>query len=312
MSAAGNGADRNPVDWIAVDWGTSAVRAWVIGADGTVIAARHGDRGMGGLARDGFEPALLELVGDALPAQGAVPVICCGMLGARQGWAEAPYAAVPCAPPSIDRATRVATADPRLAVHILPGIRQDRPADVMRGEETQIAGYLARDPSFDGVLCLPGTHTKWAHISAGEVVSFRTFMTGEIFALMSRSSVLRHGLDPDGWDDAAFAAAVGDALSRPAGFAAELFSIRAAGLLHDQPGAAATARLSGLLIGLELAGARPHWLGQDVRVVGSGRIAQAYATALAAQGAPVQRVDGDDMALKGLAAARAVLTRGTP
>ncbi|MGS4947751.1 2-dehydro-3-deoxygalactonokinase [Meridianimarinicoccus sp. RP-17] len=312
MTGAASGADRNPVDWIAVDWGTSAVRAWVMAADGTVIAARHGDRGMGGLSRDGFEPALLDLVGDALPAHGTVPVICCGMLGSRQGWAEAPYAAVPCAPPGIERATRVATLDRRLDVHILPGIRQDRPADVMRGEETQIAGYLAGDPGFDGVLCLPGTHTKWAHISAGEVVSFRTFMTGEIFALLSQSSVLRHGLDLDGWDDAAFETAVGDAMSRPAGFAAELFSLRAAGLLHDLPGPAATARLSGLLIGLELAGARPHWLGQDVRVIGSGRIAQAYRSALAAQGAPVKLVEGDDMVLKGLAAARAAFAGGTP
>lgn len=303
-----NGADRNPVDWIAVDWGTSALRAWMLDAGGTVIAARHGDQGMGGLARDGFEPALLALVGDALPPRGSVPVICCGMLGSRQGWAEAPYAAVPCVPPGIDRATRVATEDPRLDVHILPGIKQDRPADVMRGEETQIAGFLAGDPGFDGVLCLPGTHTKWAHISAGEVVSFRTFMTGEIFALLSRSSVLRHGLDPAGWDDAAFETAVGDAMSRPQGIGAELFSIRAAGLLHDLPGAAATARLSGLLIGLELAGSRPHWLGQDVRVVGSGRIARAYAAALAAQGAPVTLADGDDMVLNGLAAARAALT----
>jgi 2-dehydro-3-deoxygalactonokinase len=311
MSGAMNGADRNPVDWIAVDWGTTALRAWVMAADGTVIAACHGDKGMGGLARDGFEPALLDLLGDVLPASGPVPVICCGMLGSRQGWAEAPYAAVPCAPPSIDRATRVATRDPRLDVFILPGIKQERPADVMRGEETQIAGYLAGDPGFDGVLCLPGTHTKWAHISAREVVSFRTFMTGEIFALLSRSSVLRHGLDPDGWDDAAFETAVGDALSRPAGLAAELFSIRAAGLLHDLPGAAATARLSGLLIGLELAGARPHWLGQDVRVIGSVRIARAYAAALAAQGAPVTLVDGDDMVLKGLAAARAALKGST-
>jgi 2-dehydro-3-deoxygalactonokinase len=306
-----NGADRNPVDWIAVDWGTSAVRAWALAADGTVIAARHGTQGMGGLAPDGFEPALLDLVGDALPAHGAVPVVCCGMLGSRQGWAEAPYAAVPCVPPGIDRATRVATRDPRIDVHILPGIKQDHPADVMRGEETQIAGYLAGDPGFDGVLCLPGTHTKWAHISAGEVVSFRTFMTGEIFALLSRQSVLRHGLDPAAWDDAAFATAVGDAMSRPAGFAAELFSLRAGGLLHDLSGAAATARLSGLLIGLELAGARPHWLGLAVRVVGSGRIARAYASALAEQGAPVDLVEGDDMVLNGLAAARAAMTGRT-
>jgi hypothetical protein len=73
----------------------------------------------------------------------------------------------------------------------------------MRGEETQIAGFLAQNPGFDGVLCLPGTHTKWVHISAGEVVSFRSFMTGELFATVGPHSVLRHSVG-EGWDDAAF------------------------------------------------------------------------------------------------------------
>lgn len=298
------------LDWIAVDWGTSTLRVWAMGPNG-VLQARSSDRGMGGLTPQGFEPALLAVVQDWLPASGSVPVICCGMLGARQGWAEAPYAAVPCPPPGLDRATRVTTKDSRLDVRILPGIRQDAPADVMRGEETQIAGYLSDQPEFDGILCLPGTHTKWAHISAGEVVSFRTFMTGEIFALLSQASVLRHGLRPDGWDEAAFAGGVDDALSRPQTVAAEMFSIRAAGLLHDLPGAQATARLSGLLIGMELGGARPYWLGQDIRVIGNGRVARAYEAALAAQGAFVQRVEGDDMVLKGLTAAHAALSETT-
>ncbi|MEO0743952.1 MAG: 2-dehydro-3-deoxygalactonokinase, partial [Pseudomonadota bacterium] len=154
------------VAWIAVDWGTSHLRAWLMARDGAVLDRRSSDDGMGGLARDGFAPALHALVGDALPA----PVLACGMVGSRQGWAEAPYAAVPCAPPTIHAAVTVPGAD----VRILPGVKQDSPADVMRGEETQIAGFLARTPGFDGVICLPGTHTKWAHISAGEIVSFRT------------------------------------------------------------------------------------------------------------------------------------------
>ena len=290
-------------DWLAVDWGTSHLRVWLMGPGGTVLDQRRSDRGMGNLARGQFEPALLALVEDALPAGGPLPVIVCGMAGSRQGWAEAPYASVPCAPPSITAAVAVETADPRLTVFIVPGIKQVAPPDVMRGEETQIAGFLAETPGFDGVLCLPGTHTKWAHISAGEVVSFRTFMTGEVFALLEQASVLRHSVTGGDWVDAAFAAAVEDAMSRPATVAAELFSIRAGALLEGTGAGASRARLSGLLIGLELAGARPYWLGQDIRVVGAGGIAGAYHAALAAQGASVATVAGEGMVLRGLRAA---------
>ncbi|MBV2358355.1 2-dehydro-3-deoxygalactonokinase [Thalassococcus sp. CAU 1522] len=288
--------------WIAVDWGTSSLRVWLMDAQGGVIRRHDSDQGMSRLGRADYEPALLDLVGDALPDGTSVPVLVCGMAGSRQGWAEAAYAATPCKPPALSQATRVTTADPRLDVRILPGIKQDRPADVMRGEESQIAGVFARHPDFDGVVCLPGTHCKWVQVSAGEVVSFRTFMTGEIFALLSRHSVLRHSVD-DGWDDDAFAESVAHALSRPAGLAADLFTLRAEGLLHGLSPANAHARLSGLLIGLELAGARPYWLGQQVMVVGATGIARAYSNALAAQGLSPLQTDAEDITLAGLTAA---------
>ena len=182
----------------------------------------------------------------------------------------------------------------------------DSPADVMRGEETQIAGFLARNPGFDGVICLPGTHTKWAHVSAGEIVSFRTAMTGEMFALLSAHSVLRHSMG-QGWDAEAFATGVDQTLSRPESLAASLFSLRAEGLLADLPGDAARARLSGLLIGAELAAMRPYWLGQAVALVGAEALSAAYATALKAQGVPTQMADAEDMTLAGLTAAYAQL-----
>ena len=127
------------------------------------------------------------------------------MAGARGAWIEAPYATVPC-PPRPAAFTPPPTRDPRLAVRILPGLRQDEPPDVMRGEETQIAGLLAAEPGFDGVACLPGTHTKWCHVSAGEVVSFASYMTGEIFALLASQSVLRKTVAPDGWSEPDFLA----------------------------------------------------------------------------------------------------------
>lgn len=289
-------------EWIAVDWGTSNLRAWAMGPEGPLAEAQSED-GMGKLSREAFEPALLRLIAPWLGA-GAVPVIACGMVGSRQGWAEAPYRAVPCPPVLPGALVAVATQDARLRVMILPGLKQARPADVMRGEETQIAGALALFPGFDGIFCLPGTHSKWAHVSAGEVVSFQTFMTGEMFALLSGQSVLRHGLGAEGWDDAAFDAGVAEAIARPERLAARLFTLRAEGLLENLPAPQARARLSGLLIGAELAGARAYWLGQRVMLVGASRLSAAYARALASQGLAATTIDAGACTLAGLAAAR--------
>ncbi|NBZ86174.1 2-dehydro-3-deoxygalactonokinase [Stagnihabitans tardus] len=293
------------MNWIAVDWGTSNLRAWAMGPDGPVA---HGEspKGMGKLAPHEFEAALLELVEPWL--DGKTLVLACGMVGARQGWREATYRAVPCTPTDALGLTRVETTDPRLDVRIAPGLSQSRPADVMRGEETQLAGALALHPAFDGVFCLPGTHSKWAQVSAGEVTSFQTFMTGELFALLSTQSVLRHSM-AEGWDDAAFDEGLSEALSRPDRIAARLFSLRAEGLLHALPGASAKARLSGLLIGIELAGAKPYWLGQQVKLIGAEKLSASYARALATQGLKADTLDATACTLAGLASLRLKLEK---
>lgn len=293
-----------PAAWIAVDWGTSNLRAWAMG-EAEIIAHAESDKGMGKLKPDQFEAALLEI---ATPWLGdKTLVLACGMVGARQGWTEAAYRAVPCTPTDPAGLTKVATGDPRLDVRIAPGLSQDRPADVMRGEETQLAGALALHPGFDGVFCLPGSHSKWAQVSAGEVVSFQTYMTGELFALLSTGSVLRHSLTAEGWDDIAFDEGLSEALSRPDRIAARLFSLRAEGLLHGLPPAKARSRLSGLLIGIELAGAKPYWLGQRVKLIGAEKLAASYARALGTQGLKTDRLDATACTLAGLSALYAKL-----
>ncbi len=289
-------------DWIAADWGTSNLRVWAMSNDGEIRAQASSPKGMGSLTPDQFETALLELIDPWL--SGPTTVLACGMVGARQGWTEADYLATPCKPTTTNL-TKARTKDPRLTVLIAPGLSQASPPDVMRGEETQIAGFLASEPEFDGVLCLPGTHTKWVQISAGEVVSFQTFMSGELFALMAEHSVLRHSVQSEDWDASAFADALSDTLSRPASAAANLFSLRAAGLLQNQSPATARARLSGLLIGLELGGARPYWLGQDIVLLGAPELAELYQTALKSQGAPARIIPVDALTLLGLAKAYA-------
>lgn len=293
----GDSSPRTPhaeahLDWIAVDWGTSNVRAW--GMDGDRVEAEaSSDQGMGKLARDGFEPALRDLVGE----WPALPIIACGMVGARQGWVEAPYARVPCAPVAgpLTRAP--------MDVRIVPGLSQDDPPDVMRGEETKVAGFLALNEGWDGTLLLPGTHPKWVAVSAGEVTGFRTSLTGELFAALSEHTVLRHSFGT-GWDDAAFEGGVAEGIARPEQLAARLFAIRAEGLLRGLSPDAARARASGLLIGADLAGAKAWWLGAQVALLGAGKPADAWAAALAQQGAAPLRADATEATLAGLASAR--------
>ncbi len=297
---------RGTPDWIALDWGTSNLRGWAMQGD-AVLAEAWSDAGMGRLDRDGFAPALEALLTgwDVLPE---TPVIACGMVGSRQGWAEAPYRAVPC-PPLGDG--QFASAPGPRPVHIIAGLKQDRPPDVMRGEETQIAGFLALNPGWDGVVCLPGTHTKWAEVSAGEVVSFQTFMTGEMFSLLSTQSVLRHSVSADGSDAGAFDQAVTDAMSKPERMAARLFSLRAADLLQGAEPDVAVSQLSGTLIGAELAAARPYWLGRQIALIGGAQQSALYAQALKAQGVPATLTDASAMTRAGLCAARRLLKDNT-
>lgn len=292
-------------DWIAVDWGTTHLRAWAMVGDVARAEATSED-GMGTLDRDGFEPALLRLIEPWLGA-GTMSVVACGMVGARQGWFEAPYVAVPTKPCDLTPVS-APTSDARLSVKIVPGLKQADPADVMRGEETQIAGFLASNKDFDGVLCLPGTHTKWVRISAEEVVSFQTCMTGEMFQLLSEKSVLRHSVAPDDMDANAFASAVEDIISRPERLAQRLFSLRAENVLNGLHPIIARSRLSGYLIGAELAATKPYWLGQDVALAGSPALVAAYAAALKTQGVEARECDAAPLTRAGLARVHAALT----
>lgn len=296
--------------WIAVDWGTSNLRVWGLDANGQVVAEASSDKGMAKLDRAGFEPALLELVNDWLPPGRKVPVLACGMVGARQGWVEVPYRQAPCKPVLSDTTASPDTIDPRLNVIVLAGIKQIKPAaDVMRGEETQIAGVLLDDPSFEGVLCLPGTHTKWVRISAGEIVQFTTFMTGEMFNLLSTQSVLRHSLDGTGWDEIEFADTIRSMVANPARFSALLFSIRAGTLVLGAGAATANALMSGLLIGTELAAAKPYWQDRNVTIVGNGVQSERYAEALRTLGQSPRVIDATHVTLAGLKSAYLQIAR---
>ncbi len=295
------------INWIAVDWGTTNLRVWAMDANGAIIHQNGSNRGMASLAVDEFEEALLELISPYLETKmeesEKLPVICCGMVGSRQGWVEAPYLSVPLSPQADQKASKPVVKDPRIEVFVLPGLKQLPDADVMRGEETQIAGFMQANPEFDGVVCLPGTHTKWAQLRKNEIRSFETCMTGELFALLSEKSVLRHCVEGEGFDERAFIEAVRHTVENPNDLSKNLFRVRASSLVSDVNSAAARGRLSGLLIGAELASTKDYWQGHDVVLIGAQKLSSLYQLALRELGRTSRIESVDEMTLLGLQSA---------
>ncbi len=299
--------DLSQLTWIAVDWGTTHLRAWAVGGRQTILASSTLAKGMGSLKRHEFEPALLALVSEWLGERQSVPVLACGMVGARQGWEEADYQSVPTPPLVPDLFHAVKSIDPRLKVFIVPGLKQLDPPDVMRGEETQIAGFLSKTPQFEGMICMPGTHTKWVHVAGGKVVRFQSFMTGEMFSLLERQSVLRHSLDREPPDLTVFEATLAQVLDDPTLAVSGLFGIRADDLLNDEDPAALRTRLSAYLIGSEVHAVTNTMRPSSTILIGAAELTTLYSQALIMKEfAPVQ-LDAEDLTLKGLFAAWALL-----
>lgn len=286
---------------VAVDWGTSSFRLWLLSADGTVLAEHRSHEGMSDVADRGFE-TVLEGHLAALSVPDDVPVVICGMAGSRQGWVEAGYLDTPADVGAIgETATRVPGTSREII--ILPGLATrslDEP-DVMRGEETQLLGASLDRPE-GARYCMPGTHSKWVSMRGSVVSGFETFMTGELFACISGKTILAHSTGGGGAVDArnpAFASGVRDGWTRPEMTTHHLFSLRAGQLLHNWSEDENRARLSGLLIGSELSGAGIRG-GETIALVASGALERLYHVALTECGAKVHDIDADVAVQRGL------------
>lgn len=290
----------------ASDWGTTRLRLWLLDAAGNVAAERRSDEGLLAAQPDRFSEILERQLAD-MGAPADLPVIICGMAGSRQGWVEAPYVTVPASLGDIF-AGAVRVADARRDVRIVPGLAQrdaDAP-DVMRGEETQLAGAAASLADGSHVVCMPGTHSKWVAVEHGVVSRFQTYMTGELFSVLSGHSILGLSLGKEehsvAADDPAFRRWCGDALAGAAGLEPLLFRIRAATLLQGLQPVDASAALSGLLIGAEIAAARKSFgrKAGEVVLVASGAMKDLYEAALGLAGLTVVLIDADAAVRAGL------------
>lgn len=297
------------VAWVAVDWGTSNLRAWSIGVDGAIVSAAQSEKGMGKLAQSEFAGALAEIAMElSLPA-GPLDVLVCGMAGARQGWLEAPYLEAPTDLRALARgAVRPSMPDSPLRVAILPGICQRQGGqNVMRGEETQLLGLASLLPDYSGLVCMPGTHSKWARLEGTRIENFTTAMTGEMFELLKTHSVLRHSLNgplEGPQRQAGFHAGAADGLENPADLLSQLFRVRAGALLSGREPDWSAGYLSGLLIGTEIAANRNRIGTDPVPLIGSAGLCALYAQVLDMAGASGRPVDATEVVLAGLKAAR--------
>jgi 2-dehydro-3-deoxygalactonokinase len=286
--------------WIAADWGSTHMRAWAIGEEDNVLAFRESNEGMKDLQQNEFEPVLLKLIESWLDDTKVTPVMACGMVGAKQGWVEAPYLKTPCVPIDNNHLTIANTYGKRIKVHLVPGVMQNHPADIMRGEETQIAGFINKNPDFNGVVCLPGTHSKWVNIKEGQITSFKTFMTGELFGVISNHTLIRHSTSIKGWNRESFEKGVHEGFNNPGLITSNLFSLRAESIVNDLDRDQARSTLSGLLLGVELNGAQTFWENSNVIIIGSQLLSNNYHQGLKILGGQSQLFSLETATLSGL------------
>ena len=238
---------------IGLDWGTSSLRAYLYDANGAVVASRQQAWGIRQLPEGGFTAALQAITSD----WPACRVVAAGMVGSRQGWLEVPYVELPADAASIAHGMSRVDACDSHELWIAPGLRRNTPADVMRGEETQIIGALALQPLYQANtrFVLPGTHSKWATVVDGRIIAFDTVMTGEMYALLIKHSILGAGLPAEpahAFDEKAFVRGVHAAKdSDGEGVFSRLFSTRALMLAGELAATEVPNFLSGLLLGEE-------------------------------------------------------------
>jgi 2-dehydro-3-deoxygalactonokinase len=288
--------------FIAGDWGTTRLRLFL--CDENEVREQRAGNGVRSLTRSAAEE-FTALTTDWREQHRVTHAYLSGMIGSRNGWVEVPYLRCPASTPEIAKAMhRFTHAD--LEISIVPGVSCEAPngsPDVMRGEETQLIGALAMQPSLQHgrhVVALPGTHTKWAIVENGRIAHFQTALTGELFALLNAHSSLLAVADADGaFDEATFNEASGQ---RTPSLLHALFQVRSRQLIGGLSAAQARAWLSGLLIGADVDGAL-HWQHPgEVTLIGEAALTRRYAQVLAARGIEASALDGDACTLAGLRA----------
>jgi 2-dehydro-3-deoxygalactonokinase len=275
--------------FIALDWGTSSFRAYLVDDRAQVKDKVAAPEGIMAVKDGNFEAVLESHIG---AWDKALPIMASGMITSRQGWVECAYAECPAGAAELAKSLHVHSTKLGRKIHFITGLHYKSPSighDVIRGEETQVVGSLSSGAKH---FVTPGTHSKWIEVEGGNVASFATYMTGESFALYSHHSILGKLMNGEAADEAAFKRGVDQAFTDPAGLLHALFSVRTLGLFKDVAAESLHSYLSGLLIGTEVAHATMgHDRSADYQILGSAGLTQAYVTAMKLAGLKVTTGD---------------------
>lgn len=279
---------------IGIDWGTSSLRAFLIGVDGEVLDQISKPEGILHVKNGDFEGVFKDLIGSWAPG---LPIIASGMITSRNGWIEAPYVQVPSGVQALADALVMLTTSDGTVVTFVTGITTDHDGvpDVMRGEETQIIGASALG-ILDGVFVMPGTHSKWVTVRDSQIEDYSTFMTGDVFAALSKHTILETLITKGPFDEGSFRMGCTAALAEGSKFLHDLFGVRTLPLFGKISGAMVEDYLSGLLIGTEIKEAGVDLIGGTVTIVGRDDLADRYEIALAIAGLTTKRAPNDIVA----------------
>jgi 2-dehydro-3-deoxygalactonokinase len=284
---------------IAVDWGTSNFRAFRLDDKGTILDRRSSPLGILRMGNAGFTETLRSQVAPWLQC-GERRILLCGMVGSRQGWVEAPY--LPCPVALADLADAVVKVPfDGAEVLLVPGVvgaNSDGVPEVMRGEETEAMGILDMCDG-EGLVCFPGTHSKWIQLHDRRITSFITCMTGELYEALKTSTILKRTMSANSsFSEAAFLRGI-ERSAGSGGLLHHLFGVRTLTLMNQLDEEASSSYLSGLLIGHEVHSAMPQ--PSLVHLVGAAGLCSYYELAIKACGGSVT-VEDEDAAARGLAA----------
>ncbi|OJI92699.1 2-keto-3-deoxygalactonate kinase [Planktotalea frisia] len=284
---------------IGIDWGTSSLRAFLIGTQGEVLDSVSTGEGIMQIPDRNFDAVFDRLVG-SFPSNAGLPIVVSGMITSRNGWVETPYVTMPTGPEHLARSLVRHQSQSGALIHFVTGATTEHISgpDVMRGEETQIIGSAALGLS-DGVFVMPGTHSKWVHVAGGKIQDFATYMTGEVFASLKDHTILGTLMEVGDFDLPAFQKGVSAAQDRRANLLHDLFHVRTLPLMGKLKETETADFLSGLLIGTEIVAAlRKNEAAKRVTIVGRNDLADRYEIALQAVGISCHRAP-DDIAAKG-------------
>lgn len=267
---------RRTNGFIAVDWGTTRFRAHLVNSEGHIIESIAVPQGISAVANKDFHRVFQQHCAAWLEREGDAPVIMAGMIGSRNGWKEVPYVSCPASLGDLaENISAVSIASSRNAF-IVPGVicREDGVPDVMRGEETLVFGANIHN----GTIVVPGTHSKWIKVVNGEIVAFRTYLTGELYGLLRHHSVL--GLLAGEPEDASSFVRGVNSSHRSGGLLHQVFEARTAVLEGSMMSSQVGPFISGLLIASELNSAMHLFKDElPIAIVAEGELATNYVKA---------------------------------